>query len=134
MEISDYSLSGMWMPTKVADFIIYEERTSRAHQEHIIAHELAHILWGHKGVAAADNDLLRQLFPDISPEVVRRAMLRTKYSDLNEQEAEVTASILLAPVSRPRDNPAPPLSPDDEVVSRLRAAISMDGPPLSGSV
>ncbi|MFG2463452.1 CUE domain-containing protein [Streptomyces sp. NPDC048523] len=118
----------------MADFIIYEARTTRAHQEHIIAHELAHILCGHQAVDNADNGVLRQLFPDIAPDVVRRVLQRTRYSDGNEQEAEMVASLLLA---RGRHHVSTALSlqsPDDEVISRLRVAIAMDQPPQAGAV
>ncbi|MFD7133622.1 toxin [Streptomyces sp. NPDC059894] len=134
MAIPGYSVNGMWISTVMTDFVIYEARTTRAHQEHIIAHELAHILCGHQAVADADNTVLRQLFPDIAPEVVRRVLQRTKYSDRSEQEAEMTASLLLAPGRPARDAPTPPLSPDDEVVSRLRAAIAMDRAPHTDPV
>ncbi|MFI8192213.1 ImmA/IrrE family metallo-endopeptidase [Streptomyces sp. NPDC085946] len=134
MTIPGHSVNGMWISTNMADFIIYEARTTRAHQEHIIAHELAHMLCGHQAVDNADNTVLRQLFPDIAPEVVRRVLLRTRYSDSNEQEAEMMASLLLARGRQPHDA-APPLHcSDDEVVSRLRAAIATDQPPRFDAV
>lgn len=126
MAIPGYSVNGMWISTNMGDFVIYEARTTRAHQEHIIAHELAHILCGHQAVDNAENGVLRQLFPDIAPEVVRRVLLRTRYSDSNEQEAEMMASLLLAR-GRQSSETTPPLhSTDGEVISRLRAAIAMD--------
>jgi Zn-dependent peptidase ImmA (M78 family) len=128
MAISGYSLHGAWISTAPADLIIYEARTTGTHQEHIIAHELAHILCGHQAETTGDNTVLRQLFPDIAPEVVRQALQRTEYSDRNEQEAEMTASLLLAPIRRSMDTPPPLLSQDDEVVLRLRAAIAMNQP------
>ncbi|MEU6070684.1 hypothetical protein ABZ864_41150 [Streptomyces sp. NPDC047082] len=118
----------------MADFVIYEARTTRAHQEHIIAHELAHILCGHQAMDNADNTVLRQLFPDIAPEVVRRVLQRTRYSDSNEQEAEIMASLLLARDRQPSDSPPPLHSPDSEVISRLRAAIAMDQPSQADAV
>jgi hypothetical protein len=125
----------MWISTNMGDFVIYEARTTRAHQEHIIAHELAHILCGHWAVDDAENNVLRQLFPDIAPEVVRRVLLRTRYSDVNEQEAEMMASLLLARGrQRQPSDTAPPLqSPDSEVIYRLRAAIAMDQSPQAGA-
>ncbi|MEU7560284.1 CUE domain-containing protein [Streptomyces eurythermus] len=134
MAIPGYSLNGMWISTRMADFVIYEASTTRAHQEHIIAHELAHILCGHQAIDNADNAVLRQLFPDIAPEVVRRVLQRTRYSDSNEQEAEIVASLLLARRRQPSGSPPPLHSPDSEVISRLRAAIAMDQPQQAGAV
>jgi hypothetical protein len=128
MEMPGYSVNGMLISTYTADFVLYEARTTRAHQEHIIAHELAHILCGHQAVDAADGSVLRQLFPDIAPEVVRRALKRTMYSDSNEQEAEMIASVLLTRGRQPIQGPARLHSADGEVIARLRAAIAMDEP------
>ncbi|WP_160330195.1 ImmA/IrrE family metallo-endopeptidase [Streptomyces roseifaciens] len=135
MAIPEYSLNGMWMATPAADFVIYEVRTTRAHQEHIIAHELAHILCDHEANAGTSETVLSHLFPDIDPMVVRRALQRTEYSERNEQEAEMVASILLTPVRRQNDTGTePPLCPDDEVITRLKEAISAGHSPSVGSV
>jgi hypothetical protein len=134
MAIPSYSVNGMWISTNMGDFVIYEARTTRAHQEHIIAHELAHILCGHQAMDNAENNVLRQLFPDSAPEVVRRVLLRTRYSDSNEQEAEMMASLLLARGQQPIGPPPPLHSPDGEVISRLRAAIAMDQPAPADAV
>ncbi|MGW6912701.1 hypothetical protein ACWGB8_02580 [Kitasatospora sp. NPDC054939] len=126
MAIPEYSLNGMWIATRAVDFVVYEVRTTRAHQEHIIAHELSHILCGHEASTGTDDAVLERLFPDIDPGVVRRVLQRTEYSDRNEQEAEMTASILLAPARRPDGAALPPLSQDDEVIARLKEAVSAD--------
>jgi hypothetical protein len=124
MAIPDAALNGMWMSTSQADLVIYEARTTRAHQDHIIAHELSHILCGHQALGGVDGFALASLFPDIAPEVVRRVLQRTEYSDLIEQEAEMTASLLLAPSKRRRRTAAPPPAQSDDVVTRLRAAVA----------
>jgi hypothetical protein len=80
-----------------ADFIAYEESTSRHHQEHIIAHEFAHIIYGHHGtVRADDTQTLSNLFPDLNPSLVDRLLHRGNCSNTQEREAEYLATILLA--------------------------------------
>lgn len=75
---------GMWVATDVADHIFFEQRTSTFHQEHIILHELGHMICGHTlGVVDAD------------PDVVRGALGRTSYDTRQEQEAEMVATLLL---------------------------------------
>src|SRR5437764_2594450 len=39
---------GAWISTAKADYILYQTETSKLHQDHIIVHELGHILAGHQ--------------------------------------------------------------------------------------
>ncbi|MFE2284390.1 hypothetical protein ACFXDJ_09470 [Streptomyces sp. NPDC059443] len=125
MAIPQHSLNGMWVSTPMADFVIYAACATRAHQEHIIAHELGHIMCDHQSVSDMDDGILGQLFPDISPVIVRRVLQRTKYSHRNEQEAETIASLYCARMDR-RNEEHITLCPDDEVIARLRMAISAE--------
>ncbi|MFE2373612.1 toxin [Streptomyces sp. NPDC059398] len=81
-----------------ADYVVYEVQTSRHHQEHIIAHELAHLICGHRTAdqadAAASGDAAALLFPDLDPGLVRDLLYREHYSDVQEQEAEVMAFLI----------------------------------------
>jgi hypothetical protein len=91
---------GFWVATEHADFIVYEANTSRAHQEHIITHELAHIICCHRGGVTLDDASAHLLFPDLDPELIRDMLRRSGYSDSQEQEAEVMASMILERVNR----------------------------------
>ncbi|MCF4139000.1 ImmA/IrrE family metallo-endopeptidase [Streptomyces sp. Tue 6430] len=117
-------LNGMWVATPVADFVIYAAHATRAHQEHIIAHELGHIMCDHQAVSDVGDGILGQLFPDISPTVVRRVLTRTRYSHRNEQEAEMIASLYCARLDPRRAEPLPLCSRND-VIDRLRTAIAV---------
>ncbi len=86
---------GLWVTSDAADFVIFEANTTRPHQEHIIAHELAHIICDHRSGSPLDDTTARLLFPDLSPDLVRDMLQRTNYSDTQEQEAEVMASLIL---------------------------------------
>ncbi|MFJ5292876.1 toxin [Streptomyces sp. NPDC088348] len=81
-----------------ADYVVYEVQTSRHHQEHIIAHELAHLICGHRTAdpahATASGDAATLLFPDLDPGLVRDLLYREHYSDVQEQEAEVMAFLI----------------------------------------
>lgn len=97
---------GVWISTRPADYILYQKETSKPHQNHIILHELGHLLAGHES-DPCDDDLLAGLYPDMSPEslrkrypdlepdAVRRALRRTSYDTEQEREAETTATIIL---------------------------------------
>ncbi|PKW18743.1 uncharacterized protein DUF955 [Saccharopolyspora spinosa] len=85
---------GWWGSTPDTDFILYQAETTPAHQQHIIAHELGHLLADHKPDPDEDP-LWATMMPDISPEVIRRALRRTSYDTVQEQEAEIAATMLL---------------------------------------
>ncbi|MEV4347353.1 hypothetical protein AB0J83_23100 [Actinoplanes sp. NPDC049596] len=99
---------GLWIGTAEADHVFHDPGTSPLHAEHIVLHELAHILSGHTGASGegaggggtADGSLAR-LFPDLDPATVSRVLGRATYSDAQEREAEMMASLI-------RGRPAPP--------------------------
>ena len=39
---------GVWLSLSAADYIFYQEHTSQPHQEHIILHELGHLIAEHR--------------------------------------------------------------------------------------
>lgn len=84
---------GLWVGTADADYILYQRNTTTAHQEHIILHEVGHIISGH-GSDENDDDIWGQLFPDIPPEMVRRALRREGYGLTIEREAEMVATVI----------------------------------------
>lgn len=88
--------SGVWIATAEVDVIGYQASTSRHHQEHIIAHELGHMVCCHRGVVQPDEQSVSLLFPDLAPGLVRELLRRTGYSDAQEEEAEITGSLLAA--------------------------------------
>ena len=81
---------GLWIGTERADHVFYDPGTSPLHAEHIVLHELSHILSGHSG---ADTAFAR-LFPDLEPGAVRRMLGRVAYTDAQEREAEMMASLI----------------------------------------
>ncbi|MCI3928135.1 toxin [Streptomyces sp. AN091965] len=87
---------GLWIASSTADLIIFEAKTTRPHQEHIIAHELAHIICGHRSSSSLDDATARSVFPDLDPALVRDMLARTEYAEDQEQEAEMTASLINA--------------------------------------
>jgi Zn-dependent peptidase ImmA (M78 family) len=91
---------GMWVRTAEADLVFYAESTAAAHQRHIIAHELAHILLGHSG-AELTEQAGGQLFQRIEPATVARVLNRSEYDTGTEREAELLATLLLQRRPRP---------------------------------
>ncbi|MGK5498612.1 hypothetical protein [Streptomyces sp. URMC 125] len=98
---------GMCVGAPTADYIVFQKETSRAHQRHIVLHELGHILADHRS-GDLDDELLTRLRRGtgdgppggpaglgIDPGAVRRALRRTAYDSEQEREAETVATIIL---------------------------------------
>ena len=116
---------GMWLALPDADLVFYEAATSRLHREHIIVHELAHLLAAHEPSEPLDPALLSSLLPNLDAAVVRKVLARTTYSAVEEQEAEMIASLVL---QRAGTNATATGGPDDatDVVHRLD--VTFGGP------
>ena len=98
---------GMWLRLAETDIIVYA-RTAPLHQEHIVLHEVGHMLGDHGGQVHV-AELARELMPDLDPAMVRSLLSRSHYSDAEEQEAELLATMLLERVAdrRPSKGPTP---------------------------
>lgn len=116
---------GLWIKTTAADIILYQRAgTTRFHQEHIIAHELGHLLADHPS-DEGDDAMWRQLLPDIPPDVIRRSLRRrTSYDNEYEQEAEALATVLLEATVKAQEISLPGRSP------RARRAQTSLGDPV----
>ncbi|HZG04299.1 MAG TPA: hypothetical protein VE546_12110 [Streptomyces sp.] len=93
---------GVWLATDTADFVFHEVNTTRPHQDHIILHEVGHLLFQHHGLDLPGTRLLADALPDLDPRLVRRLLQRTAYTTEQELEAEMFASLVLGHAPRPR--------------------------------
>jgi hypothetical protein len=94
MPIPGSPLCGMWAAVQEEDLIFFDSSTTSIHQEHIILHELGHIICRHRGGDLLDDRNVGMLFPNLSPGLIRSMLLRASYDDADEQEAEIAAYIL----------------------------------------
>lgn len=79
-----------------ADYIVYVADTAHIHREHILVHELAHLVCEHHGTGPG------QFMPHLPNELVGRVLGRTVYSEPQEEEAELLASLVLQRARRSR--------------------------------
>ena len=100
MALQGSGFSGLWLETDDADLVVYEETAVTQHRNHIIAHELSHMLCGHNSTEAVSDQAIKVLFPDLDPALVRRMLGRGGYTDRDEQEAEVVATVMLGRLAR----------------------------------
>jgi hypothetical protein len=91
---------GFWVATNTADHIFFEQETSPLHQEHIILHEVGHLLCNHRSASVSDQEWAGLLLPDLDPDMVKGVLRRMSYSRAEEREAELLASLILERAAR----------------------------------
>jgi hypothetical protein len=103
---------GLLVTTARTDLIIYSSDTSTVHRRHILLHEAAHLVCEHDaagpgpdgGVGAGIGALL----PHLSPSLIRSVLGRTVYTEPQEREAELIATMIHHRVARGRPSPTRP--------------------------
>jgi hypothetical protein len=142
-------MCGMLISTTEVDYIYSSENLSPLQAQHTKMHEVGHLLFGHgtRESGAGTPDLaesLHLLLPTLSAELVRHILGRTAYATEQEREAELFASLVLAPTTgawRPTlgDLPARErihratrrLTPLWQLVTNAFPHVQLDAPPLS---
>lgn len=92
---------GLCLALPDTDVVFYEDTTTVVHRDHVIVHELAHLLCGQEPDQELDPHTLAALLPRLDPTMVRSVLGRSAYTDAEEQEAEVMASLVLERRERP---------------------------------
>jgi hypothetical protein len=88
------ALSGAWVATDAADYVLVDADASPWHRNLIGLHEISHILCGHGG-APELRELAADLLPALSDATVRLLLGRHGYNCKDEQEAELMACVIL---------------------------------------
>lgn len=123
MHSGDSGVLGLWVATDHADLICYEATTTPPHQEHIILHELGHLLCNHYPAQLSATEHVRMLMPSLDPAMVQRILGRTTYGAAEEQEAELFATLILKRAKRA----AAPGAARDAVAEKINAALDWPG-------
>lgn len=89
-------LCGLWIGLKTRDLIFISDDLSGVHRDHVILHELAHLILDHRVVDVTTQNEVAALFPSLPPSMVSRALLRSHYDNNQEREAEELASTIAA--------------------------------------
>lgn len=126
------SPSGLCVSTNAGDYIFYESQTSALHQEHIILHEVGHLLCEHRAASVSREEISDLLLPDLDPSMVQRVLGRTCHPVWAEQEAEIIASLILAKVERQRRDTVWAV-PSNVAPVVARVERSLRGSPRRGS-
>lgn len=90
---------GTWRAQRDHDVIAYPANTSGPHQDHIILHEVAHMVCGHQGRCILSNEDAQRLAPDLHPAAFAHLLDRAVGAE-EEHEAELLASLLYQRLTR----------------------------------
>ncbi|WP_029897376.1 hypothetical protein [Nocardia brasiliensis] len=102
--------SGLWIAKHDSDVIVYGADTTEWHAEHIIVHELGHMLLGHGPEQPTEGEpeptaptvtAVAELLPSISPESIAHVLGRTDYGTSRERDAETFADMVMLHAMRP---------------------------------
>jgi hypothetical protein len=91
-EVPD-GICGLWIDRSDRDVIGFP--TDARHGSHIVLHEVGHMLCGHRGRAAVGDSQLAGFMPDLDPAMIRAVLGRSVYSETEEREAELIASLIM---------------------------------------
>lgn len=116
-------VSGAWAAMESIDIVFYEQHATPFHQQHIILHELGHILCEHRGFAITEEGLRSLPLADVPIERLR-TLQSHPYSDEDEQEAEVLASLILERVNNAQADTA---VSDPNIAGTLQLLDDLEG-------
>jgi hypothetical protein len=111
---------GVWIATENADHIFHEAATSPLHQDHIILHEIGHMLLGHRSILDGVQTDGGGLFPDIDPATVVSLLTRASYGTEDERDAERLAGLIAGKAAASHASQ----TPSSSVLRRLGDALS----------
>lgn len=114
---------GLWFMTDSADIVFYQKETTRPHQEHIILHEVGHMISDHRS-DEVDNTAWDALRQDRPPDGMQGPLRRTCYDSEYEREAELVATIILEWASVLNLLYRAPQVPDSAVLTRMGASLA----------
>ncbi|MGW3951213.1 ParH-like protein [Streptomyces sp. NPDC004752] len=112
---------GLLVSTDGADRIVYPADTTLLHQQHIQLHEVAHLLCGHHETTPAASSAAEVLLPHLPASLIHRVLGRTVYTEPQEQEAELVASLILNRAAQLDRTGAAAASPAGSEEARLRS-------------
>ncbi|MZE43549.1 hypothetical protein GTY49_11420 [Streptomyces sp. SID5477] len=110
---------GLWLETSRVDLIIFQRDTTPLHQDHIVLHELGHILADHRHESSETQ--WGTLLPGIAEGAIRRVLQRCSYGTEQEREAELIATVIMKWASV-LELVKPPRH-DDPSARRIQAAL-----------
>lgn len=117
--------TGAWRRYADHDVILYAANTSVVHQDHIILHEVGHMLFEHRGRCVLSSSDAQRLAPSLAPAAFAHMLDRVSVQ-AEEAEAETFATMVLTRLVRQerRRRPRQRVEPEvDATLTRLAAVF-----------
>lgn len=111
--LSGSGVHGLLVRTDATDYVVYDSDTTTMHREHIILHELSHVMCGHTGASSRE---------------LAEILCRESYMDDQEVEAEMLASMMGQRVSPDSHRPIPVTNAN---LRRILASLVLEGSPAA---
>jgi hypothetical protein len=84
---------GAWLARPDHDVIAYAQNTSGFHQDHIILHEVGHMISQHRGRCVLSDEEAHRIAPDLTPAAFAHLLGRSG-AQAEEYEAETIAALI----------------------------------------
>lgn len=129
-EAAEHMPCGVWIATATEDVLVVAPDVTEVHREHIILHEVGHMVCSHASSTSDLRALSARLMPHLDPELVRHVLGRTSYTNPQEWEAELFATMLGSRLSSPgaaSSSTVPASEPATRTLVRLTRTLGSDG-------
>lgn len=121
-------ISGLLVDQHDADYVLVERQTTPLHQRQIAIHELAHLICGHRPRLQSTDAVLQGEGEGLRDDLVRYVLQRGGYRNVEEQEAEILASLIMERIAEQacgrRERPD---RSGDIVIERVRSTLAGGG-------
>lgn len=98
---------GLWIRERDRDIIVYSADTTAQHQDHIILHEVGHMIAEHGVECGLSVERAIRLVSHVHPMLIQHMLARSVCHSVEEQEAEMIACLIRIASS---ERPAPDTS------------------------
>lgn len=92
-KLAGTAICGLWLPGRAQEWVFHPPTPWELQRQQFILHELAHMILGHDALPGAGT-VLKAGLRGLSPEIVRRALMRTEFRTVEEATAEYLADLL----------------------------------------
>ncbi|MGQ4597545.1 hypothetical protein [Nocardia sp. R6R-6] len=95
---------GLWVARRHDDIIVYDAAATGRNADHVILHEVGHMLLGHHEDEERSDapPTLAAILPSISPQSIEHVLGRAEFGVDREREAEVFADMTMVYATLPR--------------------------------
>jgi hypothetical protein len=115
--------TGAWQRRRDYDLIAYPDNTSGFHQDHVILHEIGHLISAHEGQCVLTESDAQRLAPHLAPAALAH-LLERSHGDAEEHEAELIAMLIY---QRAQDKPPIGRDVPDRDADRLARVADIFG-------